>query len=55
MSAGDLLEKYKNDPRLFGLADKLTFAQPQKIILKNLFGAISRLADFARKFGKFGF
>ncbi|RYZ47228.1 MAG: transcription-repair coupling factor, partial [Chitinophagaceae bacterium] len=42
MSAGALLEKYKADPRLFGLADKLSFARPEKILLKNLFGSASQ-------------
>ncbi|MBC7848518.1 MAG: transcription-repair coupling factor, partial [Chitinophagaceae bacterium] len=34
-----LLDQYKNSPRLFQLADKLSFAQPQQISLKNLHGS----------------
>ena len=34
-----LLDQYKNSPRLFQLADKLSFAQPQQIQLKNLQGS----------------
>jgi hypothetical protein len=36
MRVKDLLELYQNTPRLFQLADRLSFAQPQKIYLKNL-------------------
>src|SRR5919205_4151115 len=39
MGVSVLLEKYKSTPRLFQLADKLSFAQPQKIHLKNLNGS----------------
>jgi transcription-repair coupling factor (superfamily II helicase) len=49
MSVRDLLEQYQNTPRLFQLADKLSFAsegahsgQPQKIHLKNLRGSASQ-------------
>ena len=42
MSVKDLLEQYQNTPRLFQLADKLSFAQPQKIYLKNLQGSSSQ-------------
>ncbi len=42
MSVQDLLEQYQNTPRLFQLADRLTFAQPQKIYLKNLQGSSSQ-------------
>ncbi|MEP7373530.1 MAG: transcription-repair coupling factor [Chitinophagaceae bacterium] len=35
----ELLQLYQNDPRLFQLADKLSFAQPQKIYLKGLLGS----------------
>jgi transcription-repair coupling factor (superfamily II helicase) len=42
MSALDLLEKYQHSPRLFSLADKLSFAQTQKIQLKNLRGSASQ-------------
>jgi transcription-repair coupling factor (superfamily II helicase) len=39
MSVKGLLEKYQHSPRLFSLADKLSFAQPQKIHLRNLHGS----------------
>jgi transcription-repair coupling factor (superfamily II helicase) len=39
MGVKDLLEKYLNTPRLFQLADKLSFAQPQHIYLKGLHGS----------------
>ncbi len=42
MSVKDLLEQYQNTPRLFQLADRLSFAQPQKISLKNLQGSSSQ-------------
>lgn len=42
MSVKGLLEQYQNTPRLFQLADRLTFAQPQKIHLKNLKGSSSQ-------------
>ena len=42
MSVTQLLDKYKTSPRLFSLADKLSFAQPQKIRLQNLFGSSSQ-------------
>jgi transcription-repair coupling factor (superfamily II helicase) len=35
----DLLKQFQNTPRLFQLADKISFAQPQKIYLKNLQGS----------------
>ncbi len=44
MSVKDLLEQYQNTPRLFQLADRLSFAQPQKIYLKNLQGSSSQFA-----------
>jgi transcription-repair coupling factor (superfamily II helicase) len=44
MSVKDLLELYQNNPRLFQLADRLSFAQPQKIYLKNLQGSSSQFA-----------
>jgi transcription-repair coupling factor (superfamily II helicase) len=34
-----LLDAYKNNPRLFQLADRLTFAQTQRIFCKNLHGS----------------
>ncbi|RYZ24658.1 MAG: transcription-repair coupling factor, partial [Chitinophagaceae bacterium] len=42
MSVSALLEKYRSSPRLFTLADKLSFAQPQKIRLNNLNGSASQ-------------
>jgi transcription-repair coupling factor (superfamily II helicase) len=39
MNLGDLLNKYKVHPRLFYLADRLSFADTQKIFLKNLQGS----------------
>jgi len=38
----DLLLKFQNNPRLFQLADRLSFSQPQKIYLKNLKGSSSQ-------------
>ncbi len=42
MSVKELLEQYQNTPRLFQLADRLSFAQPQKIYLKDLRGSSSQ-------------
>lgn len=42
MRVPGLLERYQNSPRLFQLADRLSFAQPQKIALKNLQGSASQ-------------
>jgi transcription-repair coupling factor (superfamily II helicase) len=39
MSVRDLLEQYQNTPRLFQLTDRLSFARPEKIYLKNLRGS----------------
>src|SRR5437588_1492398 len=47
MSCRALLEKYQNSPRLFQLADKLSFAQPQKLFLKNLNGSSSQFVAAA--------
>ena len=39
----DLLQQlFKNDSRLFSIADRLSFAQPQKIYLQNLQGSSSQ-------------
>ncbi len=38
----DLLMPFQNNPRLFQLADRLSFSQPQKIYLKNLYGSSSQ-------------
>src|SRR5436190_21904885 len=42
MSVKDLLQQYQDTPRLFQLADRLSFSQPQKIYLKNLQGSSSQ-------------
>lgn len=42
MSFRELLDKYQNSPRLFQLADRLSFSQKQKIYLKNLRGSSSQ-------------
>ena len=42
MSVLDLLKQYQDTPRLFQLADRFSFAQPQKIYLKNLQGSSSQ-------------
>lgn len=39
MNLGVLLDKYKDNPRLFQLADRLLFADSQKIYLQNLLGS----------------
>src|SRR5215217_5852817 len=47
MSAQGLLDKYQDSPRLFQLADRLSFAQPQKVHLKNLRGSSSQFVAAA--------
>ena len=42
MSVSALLDVYKNSPRLFQLADRLSFSQPERIYLKNLRGSSSQ-------------
>src|SRR6476620_665120 len=42
MSVQDLLKTYQQSTRLFQLADRLSFAQPEKIYLKNLRGSASQ-------------
>jgi transcription-repair coupling factor (superfamily II helicase) len=42
MSFRELLENYQNSPRLFQLVDRISFAQKQKIYLKNLRGSSSQ-------------
>ncbi len=42
MNLQHLLNKFQNNPRLFSLADRLTFSQPQRIWLKNLQGSSSQ-------------
>jgi transcription-repair coupling factor (superfamily II helicase) len=39
MNLQTLLEQYRNSPRLFQLADRLSFAQTQQVQLKNLQGS----------------
>lgn len=39
MRVTELLERYQNTPRLFQLADRLSFSQPEKIYLENLRGS----------------
>jgi transcription-repair coupling factor (superfamily II helicase) len=42
MGVKELLEQYQDTPRLFQLTDRLSFAQPQHIYLKNLHGSSSQ-------------
>jgi transcription-repair coupling factor (superfamily II helicase) len=42
MNLEHLLDKFQNNPRLFSLADRLSFSQPQHIALKNLQGSSSQ-------------
>ncbi len=42
MSVQVLLDQYQNTPRLFQLADRLSFSQPQKIYTRNLQGSSSQ-------------
>jgi transcription-repair coupling factor (superfamily II helicase) len=42
MSVQVLLENYINSPRLFQIADRISFAEPQKIQLENLHGSASQ-------------
>ena len=39
MNLQALLSSYQNDPRLFQLTDRLSYTQPQDIVLKNLRGS----------------
>jgi transcription-repair coupling factor (superfamily II helicase) len=43
----DLLQAFQNTPRLFQLADRLSFSEPQKIYLKNLRGSSSQFISGA--------
>ncbi len=45
MSLSELLEKYQQSPRLFQLADRLSFAPGEKIYLKNLRGSSSQFVS----------
>jgi len=47
MSVQALLESYQQSPRLFTLADRLSFSQTQKIVLKNLRGSTSQFVAAA--------
>jgi transcription-repair coupling factor (superfamily II helicase) len=47
MSVPALLDKMNQSPRLFQLADKLSFTQPQKIYVKNLRGSSSQFVAAA--------
>ncbi len=42
MMNNELLKQYQDTPRLFQLADRITFAQPQKLYLKGLHGSSSQ-------------
>ena len=42
MMNNELLKQYQDTPRLFQLADRLSFAQPEKIFLKGLHGSSSQ-------------
>ena len=42
MGIQNLLKQYQDTPRLFQLADRLSFSQPEKIFLKNLRGSSSQ-------------
>ena len=42
MNLSVLLEGFKNDARIFSIADRITLSQPQKIFLKNLQGSASQ-------------
>jgi transcription-repair coupling factor (superfamily II helicase) len=39
MGVQNLLKQYQDTPRLFQLVDRLSFSQPEKIVLKNLHGS----------------
>jgi len=47
MSFRELLQVYQESPRLFQLADKLSFAQKQKLYLRNLRGSSSQFVAAA--------
>ena len=42
MSVQNLLTQYQDTPRIFQIADRLSFSQPEKIFLKNLHGSSSQ-------------
>ncbi|MBV4358114.1 transcription-repair coupling factor [Pinibacter aurantiacus] len=39
MNLDNLLAQYKDNPRIFQIADRLTMSQPQRLFLKNLYGS----------------
>ena len=43
----DLLMLFQNNPRLFQLADRVSFSYPQKICLENLQGSSSQFITVA--------
>ena len=47
MSVSNLLEKFKDSPRLFTLADRLSIASPQRIYVKDLRGSASQFVAAA--------
>ena len=47
MSVQVLMDQFRNNPRLFQLADRLSFAQPEHIYLKNLRGSSSQFVTAA--------
>jgi transcription-repair coupling factor (superfamily II helicase) len=47
MSVQNLLSAYQSSPRLFSLADRLSFAQPQNIYVKNLQGSAAEFVAAA--------
>jgi transcription-repair coupling factor (superfamily II helicase) len=47
MSVQNLLSAYQDSPRLFSLADRLSFAQPQNIYVKNLQGSAAEFVTAA--------
>ena len=47
MSVQNLLSLYQQSPRLFTLADRLSFAQPQNIYVKNLQGSAAQFVSAA--------
>ncbi len=42
MGVQNLLTQYQDTPRIFQIADRLSFSQPEKIFLKNLHGSSSQ-------------
>ena len=42
MNLDVLMEGFRNDPRIFSIADRITLSEPQQIFLKNLQGSASQ-------------